>query len=505
MLRRYTERIGSFFWGLYGCLFFSIFFCVLFFNKIFNYQPLLQLILLAAWGSLFWSALVLIRRFTPWLTAHLNLVLAAVLVFIFAVQFTISLFTVPNPMYDHGKVFYGAVAFAEGADTEQFATYSEYLHHYTNNVGLFLVLQLLFSCMRAVGITNYYLAACLVGHLLFSLMLAACFFYLKGLAGERPALLFLPLAALFPPLYFQSTISYTDTYSIWAAPCALLCAQRAGRAGTLPKKLLLGALAGFCFGLGAQLKATVLICAVALFIQLLLTVRLRRSLAVLAAGLALFCCVRYGFDLWAHRLVLDRDRAGEAMPVTHWLMMGLQGDGSYNWMDEWRITGTVSGTQARVEKNLQVIRQRLEEMGPLGYCRLLYTKTCRSFGSGTADMSYNYQYMNQSIPVNWLYELVLENGRCYFLYNNLAHSSYLALCLLGTMGALLVLLRRSSLRGSFVLPLSLTGFWLFMMLWESNHRQLINQWPFYLMLAALGLFLLSAPGSAKKQKSPQTA
>ena len=40
-------------------------------------------------------------------------------------------------------------------------------------------------------------------------------------------------------------------------------------------------------------------------------------------------------------------------------------------------------------------------------------------------------------------------------------------------------------------PLALCGFWLFMMLWESNHRQLVNQWPLWLILAAEGLFLLA--------------
>lgn len=30
-----------------------------------------------------------------------------------------------------------------------------------------------------------------------------------------------------------------------------------------------------------------------------------------------------------------------------------------------------------------------------------------------------------------------------------------------------------------------------MMLWESNHRQLVNQWPLWLILAAEGLFLLA--------------
>ena len=269
----------------------------------------------------------------------------------------------------------------------------------------------------------------------------------------------------------------------------LLCAERAARAESAQRRLALAALAGACLGVGGKIKVTVLITGIALAAQLLASLPLRRALAGLLAAGAVFAAVWAGFGLWGQRLVLtDPTRSGETLPATHWVMMGMQGDGSYNSYDEWFIT-TTAPYDERVETNLRVIRERLEQMGPGGYLALLWRKSCRTFGSGTADMSYSYQYQDDSPPAGWVYELVLENGRFYALYNNLSQAAYLSLTALGAAGAFLALRRRAAAR--FAPPLALCGFWLFMMLWESNHRQLVNQWPLWLILAAEGLFLLA--------------
>ena len=496
-----TPRLARFVWGVYGVLYAAIFLAVLFHNVIFDYRPLFQLMLMAAWGIVLAGALFLYAKQRDWVLAHRRRILAGVLLTVFFVQLAVGLSTVPNPMYDHGKVFHGAVVFATERNGEAFDVYESYLHHYPNNLGEFLLLQLLFRALTAVGFTDYYFAACLVGHLLFALMIAAGFAYLDELAGGDCALFFLLLTVCFVPVYFQSTVSYTDTYSVWVIPCVLLCALRASRAAALRGRILWGALAGACLGLGWQIKVTVLIAAVALAAQILFSGRLRRAVPALAAAAVMALGINAAFGVWADELVLDPSRVGEAMPVTHWLMMGLQGDGSYSSYDEWFITCSVPYDQ-RVDNNLRVIRERLEEMGPGGYLRLLYRKTCRTFGSGTADMSYSYQYQDDSPPAGWVYELVLENGRFYALYNNLSHSMYLVLTLLGAAGAFLALRAKSPLLARFAPPLALCGFWLFMMLWESNHRQLVNQWPLYLILAAQGLmFVYSEFCGARKKAS----
>ena len=110
----------------------------------------------------------------------------------------------------------------------------------------------------------------------------------------------------------------------------LLCTERAVRAESAKRRLALAALAGACLGVGGKIKVTVLIVGIALAIWLLAALPLRRALAGLAAAGAVFAVVWAGFGLWGRALVLDDPaRDGEALPATHWVMMGMQGDGSY--------------------------------------------------------------------------------------------------------------------------------------------------------------------------------
>ena len=61
--------------------------------------------------------------------------------------------------------------------------------------------------------------------------------------------------------------------------------------------------------------------------------------------------------------------------------------------------------------------------------------------------------------------------------------------MLGAAGALAAL-RRRGMPPVCAPWAALAGFYLFMMLWESNHRQLVNQWPLYWLVAAVGLAAL---------------
>ena len=77
----------------------------------------------------------------------------------------------------------------------------------------------------------------------------------------------------------------------------------------------------------------------------------------------------------------------------------------------------------------------------------------------------------------------------YTVSNNLSQAVYLLLNILGVAGAVCLLCKKD--RRTDVSPhLALLGFWVFMMLWESNHRQLINQWSLYFIVAALGMYEL---------------
>ena len=58
-----------------------------------------------------------------------KLILIVFLILIFAIQFVVSLFNMNSPLYDHEKVFNGAVIYSRQGNCEDFQLYNNYLHH----------------------------------------------------------------------------------------------------------------------------------------------------------------------------------------------------------------------------------------------------------------------------------------------------------------------------------------------------------------------------------------
>ena len=100
-----------------------------------------------------------------------------------------------------------------------------------------------------------------------AVMLAASFMYLDENVNSHRALFFLLITFMFFPLYFQSSIAYTDTYSVWGIPCLLLFISRGFKAESQKKRIVYGLLSGLTLALSMQLKSTAAIVVIAMAIQ----------------------------------------------------------------------------------------------------------------------------------------------------------------------------------------------------------------------------------------------
>ena len=485
--RSKEKKAARFFLGFFIAVFFSIFIQIFLFNFSFGYSPALQGVLLLFWLPF----LALAARFAllhkEWLFRHKYRLLAVVMLCIFAIQVWVGFSTRQAVDHDYGKIYNGAAIFVTQGDVEDFQVYKNYYHHFTNNAGGFVVLQLFFSALYRVGITDFYDISIFTGHLLFALCILFTFLYLDRAFGTGAALLSLLLFTAYLPVYFQSSIIYTDTMTIWMPPLMLYWHERAKTAGRWWKSALLYGCTGLVLGLGLQLKPTVLFTAIAIFIEFLLAGGWKKILAALLSATLACTLFTTAFQAYTYHIVLDEERVQmESMPVTFWLMMGLMGDGSYNHTDDWVITSSVAGLDARTKLNLLHIHDRLEAMGPDGYLHLLHRKTCRTFGSGNGEV--NYLLVRQPHnPSHWLYRFISADGQFFRYFDNLCHTVYLSFYLLSMGGAFLAIKKKQADYLTHSAPFfALMGFYAFMLLWESNHRLLVNQWPLYIIAAAAG-------------------
>lgn len=511
MAERATERKGAVLQtlvlGLFGLVFMLILAQILFWNNVFSYRALLQVALVGIWLCFLGVAGVLALRSKQKIYKHRRKILVAALVFVFAMQCWVGVATAQQVDHDYGKVYNGAVIYATQGNSEEFQAYNDYYHHFGNNVGEFIFLQLLFRGMLALGFNQFYPVTIILGHLFFTLAILFTYLYLEKAFGAGPALLSLLLYVSYLPVYFQSSVMYTDTFSIWMPPLALYLHQKGKAAKKGHSFLLYYAGVGLVMMLGAEIKATVLITGVAILTEVLLAGNWKRLLAAFFCIALVFTVAGAGFKAYKHYIVLEEDRVySEGMPPLFWVMMGLQGDGSYNPDDEWEIGVSVSGQKERTAVYIKEIKTRLRAMGPVGYLQLLHRKTCRTFGSGNAEIYY-LLVRQPNNPSHFIYQIITMEGKYYFLYNNLSQCVYLSFYVLALAGIFLALKNKKASFLENTAPFTaLIGFFLFMMLWESNHRQLINQWPLYIIAAASGGFAALQSGAqwlqarrAKKQ------
>ena len=96
---------------------FCIIYCLVLFRRLgknlsFNYNPAVQIILMACWAFLTAAVIFIFSKHSEKLIENRKKILIVFLILIFAIQFVVSLFNMNSPLYDHEKVFNGAVIYS---------------------------------------------------------------------------------------------------------------------------------------------------------------------------------------------------------------------------------------------------------------------------------------------------------------------------------------------------------------------------------------------------------
>ena len=484
--------------ALFCACYLWIFLQIWLFNSSFSYSPLLQLMLMACWCACAGTLWIAAERtgLMERLCVHRRRILFAALAVLFLIQLYVGIYTRQTPIFDYGKLVNGAMIWADEGNSAAFESHRAYLHLWTNNMGEFALLGLVFRALRIVGFTDYYAAMVAMGHLCFTAAVACTFLYAERAFGARAALGTLFLWFTYPVVYAQSSAAYTDTFSIWAAPTAL-CLWERGKSSKFRLLWICGA--ALAAAVGGQIKGTAWIILVALVLECAVTETPKRMMSALCAVLAVAFAVSAVCGVLYRAMTWDDERLErESMPIAFWFMMGLsQPDGAYHGGDaELVLEGETK--EQRTQIALDEAERRLREMGWKTYLVLLQHKTTRTFGCGNGEIQYMFG-RDPVYPDHFLYELLLDTRAGYRIADKLVQCEYLMFYPLAIAAAAYALKAQVSSAVRHCAPyLSLVGFYCFMLLWESNHRQIVNQWPLFILLAAL-FFELCVPKIAKSR------
>ncbi len=210
-----------------------------------------------------------------------------------------------------------------------------------------------------------------------------------------------------------------------------------------------------------------------------------KKAAVYALTVAVFAILVFAIF---HSIPIYKDAKQYSNPTTAWLALGIRGNGSYS--ENVEFSDAVNELSSKEEKSAYIKAYMKEHANEAFSLNHILSKAQNNFAGGTFTCSdFTVNTSGHSI----LWELMDPGGRYYYGASGYAFSYVAMMYLLFFLGGICALIRL--FQGKNGLPfmkvaadLSFFGLFLFLMIWESNNRQLYNQLP---------VMILSTFGSAE--------
>jgi len=267
----------------------------------------------------------------------------------------------------------------------------------------------------------------------------------------------------------------------------------------------------FCFGMmlyiGFLIKPQTIFIAIATTLVELFLCQYKRLLRsakpLLTVGLVSvsvlvgMVTIRVPFDYLVERQQLIVYDASLNFPLTHWMMMGLKpGEhwgnkvyGSWNRAD-FELTSRIEGKEAKIQKHMEVISDRLQSFGFFGYVQYLFEKAIWIFSDGT------FYWANDGIwnPVTSkkgmkqvVQNFIYPSGRYHEHYVYVLQTAWFIV--LSALAMVLFGVKKYASKQFFIVTCTIMGTILFTLFFEGRSRYLMSNLGFFIIAGGLGLDL----------------
>ena len=394
------------------------------------------------------------------------------LIIIFPLRYT--------PVYDVEAVFSGA---AEWAETGSFERYYDYYYMFFNNFGAMLLYRVVFGAARLAGIRDHYLVASIFNGSLSLVSMYLTGSVLRRLTGVRGQFMAYCIFLCSLPFYFIAPAFYTDALSLVFPVLILRLFLALMDEEKLWKRAILYTLIGAASAIGYSVKATPVIMSAAVTVEALINREWRKALALGASsvlavvmGLLLLRGIYYGH--------LDRETALKRnIPVTHWIMMGLN-TGTYN-NEDYAFTKSFEDHGERDEAIKERIAELVREKGLKGLFALFSKKLAVDYGDGTYGLSDCLGGPHGED--NFLHSFLLNGRSNNTTYRQITTGILFAVYALVIAECAAGALRGQRGAGEAAPALALLGQILFLLIWEARWRYFSNFMPIFILTAVRSL------------------
>lgn len=384
-----------------------------------------------------------------------------------------------NPTWDFGEVYYEAVDLSLN-----FRQIDPYFYlHCPNNLPILLVFTGLFKFFRFIGLIDLLTPLILVNLGVVILSVFVMYLLIKEMYGIQRATLFGLLSLLITPFYTYTTIVYTDTLGMIFPILSLYLYAKIYKSNRYDWVKII--MLGFVLSIGALLKTHAAIVLVAILIHYLMTSKSRYIKFSLTMLLPVIL-VLISYQIITKPLI-PISSAEVGFPKTHWIMMGLKGNGGFDDEDTnmTRFLKDSGYSNNQIQKeHLRIMKERLTEYGGRGFLEHLNNKLNFTWSDGTyfASEKLKREPLTKNSYQDYIYG---DKNEVYLYFSQMVH---VAIQFLVLMSAIAILKKKDGFES--IATISLFGVILFLLIWETRSRYVMIYLPVIVFLASHGFGVL---------------
>lgn len=357
-----------------------------------------------------------------------------------------------------------------------------------NNIFITLLLAITIKLFSIINVQNVNISTLIMNIAFIQLAILFMFKIVKKIYNNFTACFTLSLMFLFLPIYAYSTIMYTDTTSMFIPVALIYCFIKIGQMKEDKKKYLYAIFIGVLSFLALSLKVTALIVIISYIINEIIQHKFKEMIKVILVSLTTFLIINTSYTA----IIKNTGVMGipyedtKQVPFTHFIMMGMYGSGAFS-AEEWQYTLQLPDYQTRKDANIAKIKERLKTYGTQGYIKFLNNKVKgQTWGSGTYDFESILNSYN--IDNNIAHQFLLEDGKYYritYYYCQIYHFTMLFCLIISSIYGIKKGTEENEIIS--ISKLSILGLMIFLLIWETRSRYMLNFIPIYILVMVSGI------------------
>ena len=400
---------------------------------------------------------------------------------IFIIQMLISLSIMTSFGWDVGIYRYSTVS--------DLSDINGYFSMYPNNLFIFILSRYLHVLIPFINIWGI---MAIINVIAIDISILLIFYITKKILNLKYAYIAYILSILLLGFICWMICPYSDTLSLPFTTSILACYVTYDKSKNKNVKNIFLLLIPFITFIGYLIKPTVVICVIAIIlINVLYNIFDLKKVLMIFVEVLIFMIVFLTLNsIWKlyiqkqHMLKIDENRA---TPYTHFIMMGLNDEntGAYIYSDV-EFTESFDTVNEKKKHNIEVIKERLNNFGFVGYLNFAFTKARWITSEGNFFWGGEGDFANFEKCDNFLKNIYYTNGKYYEIYKYYQQGLWILIMILITSN-IIGIFKRENNKYESILYMTIFGIILFNIFFEARSRYLILYLPCFIMAAVFGI------------------